>query len=133
MIELLQAIFADPVWWTDDSSVDRRQAAATEPGAWEALAVARFRSPLVPPRAEFGQADDTQYEDIHAPTLFITGADDRLREPHYADRPASRMRNAKVVTLPGTGHCPNIEQAPRVVELLLDFFQSKGTAPRRRS
>ena len=126
MIRLLQAIFADPVWWTDDSYVDRRQAAATEPGAWEALAVARFRSPLVPPRAEFGQADDTHYEDIHAPALFITGAKDRLREPHYADRPASRMRNAKVVTLPGSGHCPNIEQAPRVAELLLDFFQRKG-------
>ena len=124
MIRLLQAIFADRVWWADDSYVDRRQAAATEPGAWEALAVARFRSPLVPPRAEFGQADDTQYEDIHAPTLFITGAEDRLREPHYADGPASRMRSAKVVTLPGSGHCPNIEQAPRVAQLLLDFFQS---------
>lgn len=126
MIRLLQAIFADRVWWTDDSYVDRRQAAATEPGAWEALAVARFRSPLVPPRAEFGQADDTQYEDIRARALFITGAEDRLREPHYADRPASRMRNGKVVTLPDSGHCPNIEQAPRVAELLLDFFQSTG-------
>jgi pimeloyl-ACP methyl ester carboxylesterase len=126
MIRLLQAVFADPVWWTDDSYVDRRQAAATEPGAWEALAVARFRSPLEPPRSEFGQADDIHYEDIHAPTLFIAGANDRLREPHYADRPASRTPNAKVVTLPGSGHCPNIEQAPRVAELLLDFFQSTG-------
>jgi pimeloyl-ACP methyl ester carboxylesterase len=126
MIRLLRALFADPVWWTDDSYVDRRQAAATEPGAWEALAVARFRSPLEPPRSEFGQADDIHYEDIHAPTLFIAGANDRLREPHYADRPASRMPDAKVVTLPGSGHCPNIEQAPRVAELLLDFFQSTG-------
>jgi pimeloyl-ACP methyl ester carboxylesterase len=30
------------------------------------------------------------------------------------------------VTLPGSGHCPNIEQAPRVTELLLDFFQRAG-------
>jgi pimeloyl-ACP methyl ester carboxylesterase len=126
MVKLLQALFADPVWWTDDSYVDRRQAAATEPGAWEALAVTRFRSPLEPPRAEFGQTDDIHYEEIHAPTLFIAGADDRLREPHYADRPASRMPNAKVVTLPASGHCPNIERAPRVAELLLDFFQSTG-------
>jgi pimeloyl-ACP methyl ester carboxylesterase len=126
MIRLLQALFADPVWWTDHSYVDRRQTAATEPGAWEALAVARFRSPLEPPRSEFGQADDIPYEDIHAPTLFVAGANDRLREPHYADRPASRMPNAKVVTLPGSGHCPNIEQAPQVAELLLDFFQSTG-------
>jgi len=76
--------------------------------------------------AEFGQADDIHYEEINVPTLFIAGANDRLRAPHYADRPASRMPNAKVVTLPGSGHCPNIEQAPRVAELLLDFFQQTG-------
>jgi pimeloyl-ACP methyl ester carboxylesterase len=125
MIRLLQALFADPVWWTDDSYVDRRQAAATEPGAWEALAVARFRSPLEPLRTEFGQADDIRYEDIRSPALFIAGAKDRLREPHYADGPASRAPNAKVVTLPDSGHCPNIEQASQVAELLLGFF--KGT------
>lgn len=124
MIRLLQALFTDPVWWTDDSYVDRRQAAATEPGAWESLAVARFRSPLEAPRREFGQADDIRYEDIRLPGLFIAGDSDRLREPHYADRPAGRMAIAKVVTLPGSGHCPNIEQAPQVAELLLDFFKT---------
>ena len=123
MVRLLQALFTDPVWWTDDSYVDRRQAAATEPGAWEALAVARFRSPLAPPRTEFGQADDISYEDFRVPALFIAGADDKLREPHYADGPASRAAGAKVVTLPGSGHCPNIEQAAEVAELLLRFFK----------
>jgi pimeloyl-ACP methyl ester carboxylesterase len=131
MIKLLRAIFADPVWWTDDSYVDRRQRAATEPRAWEALAVARFRSPLEPLRAEFGQVDDIRYEDIHSPALFIAGADDRLREPHYADGPASRMPSAKVMTLPGSGHCPNIEQASQVVELLLGFFQGTDDADQR--
>jgi pimeloyl-ACP methyl ester carboxylesterase len=123
MVRLLQALFTDPVWWTDDSYVDRRQAAATEPGAWEALAVARFRSPLALPRTEFGQADDISYEDFRVPALFIAGADDKLREPHYADGPASRAPSAKVVTLPGSGHCPNIEQAADVAELLLRFFK----------
>lgn len=126
MVRLLQAIFTDPAWWTDDSYVDRRQAAATEPGAWEALAVARFRSPLEPPRTEFGQADDIRYEQIRSPALFIAGADDKLREAHYADRPASRVPNAKVVTLPGSGHCPNIEQASQVTQLLLGFFDGTG-------
>jgi pimeloyl-ACP methyl ester carboxylesterase len=128
MIRLIQALFVDPVWWTDESYVDRRQAAATEPGAWEALAVARFRSPLEPPRKEFGVADDIRYADIRSPALFIAGADDRLREPHYADGPASRMANAKVMTLPDSGHCPNIERASRVAELLLDFFKSTDSS-----
>jgi pimeloyl-ACP methyl ester carboxylesterase len=126
MVRLLQALFADPVWWTDDSYVDRRQAAATEPGAWEALAVARFRSPLEPPRSEFGQPDDTRYEAIGSPTLFIVGANDLLRQPGYADRPASQISGARVATLPDSGHCPNIERAPEVCELLLDFFKSTG-------
>jgi pimeloyl-ACP methyl ester carboxylesterase len=123
MVRLLQALFTDAVWWTDDSYVDRRQAAATEPGAWEALAVARFRSPLEPRRTEFGQADDIPYEDFRVPALFIAGAGDKLREPNYADGPASRAPGAKVVTLPGSGHCPNIERAPEVAELLLRFFE----------
>jgi len=126
MVRLLQALFADPVWWTDDSYVDRRQAAATEPGAWEALAVARFRSPLEPPRSDFGQPDDTRYEAIGSPTLFIVGANDLLRQPGYADRPASQISGARVATLPDSGHCPNIERAPEVCALLLDFFKSAG-------
>ncbi len=126
MVGLLQALFADPVWWTDHSYVDRRQAAATEPGAWEALAVARFRSPLEPPRSDFGQPDDTRYDAIGSPALFIVGANDLLRQPGYADRPASQIPGARVATVPGSGHCPNIERAPEVCELLLDFFKNAG-------
>jgi pimeloyl-ACP methyl ester carboxylesterase len=122
MVRLLQALFVDPIWWTDPVYVDRRQAAATEPGAWESLAVARFRSPLHPPRSQFGQADDIEYENIDRPTLFVVGAQDSLREPGYAEGPAARIADARIQVIDGVGHCPNIERPDAVASALLGFF-----------
>jgi pimeloyl-ACP methyl ester carboxylesterase len=119
---LLQALFVDPIWWTDPVYVDRRQAAATEPGAWESLAVARFRSPLHPPRSQFWQPDDIKYENIDSPTLFVVGAQDLLREPGYAEGPAARIGDASIHVIDGVGHCPNIERPDAVAGALLGFF-----------
>jgi pimeloyl-ACP methyl ester carboxylesterase len=124
MQRLLQAIFHHPKWWTDEAYVDRRQEAATAPGAWEAVAVARFQSPLRRPRSDFGQPDRTRYEDIRCPALFIAASNDRLRKSGYADEPARRVRAARVETVTNSGHCPNIERAGDVSDLLLDFISA---------
>ena len=57
MVDLLAAIFESPVWYRDMEYVRRRHALSIAPGAWEAVAAARFRSPNAPPRSEFGGTD----------------------------------------------------------------------------
>jgi pimeloyl-ACP methyl ester carboxylesterase len=125
MRQLLHAIFHEPVWWSDDDYVQRRQQAATEPGAWEAVAAARFRSPLYTPRSDFGQPDRSRYEQVRCPALFIAAENDRLREAGYAEEPARRMSDARVAYIAGAGHCPNIEAPEAVTDLVLDFIAAR--------
>lgn len=122
MAGLLAAIFEDPVWYRDRDYVRRRHALSIEPGAWEAVAAARFRSPLAPVRTEFGNADPTPYQNIAASTLIIAGARDRLRLPGFADELAGRIPGAHAAVLPGAGHCPNIEKAEEVGRLIVEFL-----------
>jgi pimeloyl-ACP methyl ester carboxylesterase len=125
MASLLEVLFQDPVWYQDREYVRRRHALSIAPGAWESVAVARFRSPVAPPRrSEFGQPDATRYELIAAPTLLIAGGSDRLRLPGFAHQLAARIPGAQAVVLPGCGHCPNIEQAAVVADLLVRFLSA---------
>ncbi|WP_167504664.1 alpha/beta fold hydrolase [Streptomyces malaysiensis] len=128
MRRLLTAVFSDPVWFTDPSYVERRNAVATAPGAWEAVAAARFKSPLVPPRSSHGQPDRTEYELIAAPTLLIAGQEDKLREPGYAAELAARIKDCELVVIPGCGHCPNIERPDVVLAHTLRFLMSPAAA-----
>jgi 2-hydroxymuconate-semialdehyde hydrolase len=93
----------------DERLVRARFEAAIEPGAWEAVAAARFKSPLVAQRSEFGHQDSIAYERINVPTLLVAGADDELREPGYADELAKRIPKARLMTLARCGHLPQIE------------------------
>jgi pimeloyl-ACP methyl ester carboxylesterase len=134
MIRLLAAIFEDPVWYSDLDYVRRRHALSIAPGAWEAVAAARFKSPVAPSRSEFGSADPTPYERISVPVLLIAGDRDRLRFPGFAPELAARIPNAEVEVLEGCGHCPNIERAADVADLIMTFLTSTdgGRALRRR-
>lgn len=124
MAALLAAIFEDPVWYRDRDYVRRRHALSIAPGAWEAVAAARFRSPLAPARTEFGNADPTPYENIAVPTLIIAGDRDRLRLPGFADDLAARIPGARAAVLANAGHCPNIEKAEDVTRLILEFLRA---------
>lgn len=122
MAGLLEAIFENPVWYTDPAYIKRRHEISIAPGAWESIAAARFRSPVAPARSEFGNADTTPYGNISVPTLLITGARDRLRLPGYGDELVAKIPGGRLVTLREGGHCPNIEQPEEVAALMLDFL-----------
>ena len=51
MRRIVTALFFDPSYAEDDDYVQRRHASSTAPGAWEAIAAARFRRPGEAPPA----------------------------------------------------------------------------------
>lgn len=122
MAHLLRAIFEDPIWYTDESYIERRRALSLLPGAWEAVAASRFKSPVTEARSEFGQLDTIPYEAIAAPTLLIAGAKDKLREPGYTEPVVRRLPDGRAVVVENCGHCPQIECADRVGRAILDFL-----------
>jgi pimeloyl-ACP methyl ester carboxylesterase len=122
MIRLLQALFEDPAWYTDEDYIERRRQLSLLPGAWESVAASRFKPPLAEPRKEFGQPDTTPYGNIAVPTLLISGAKDRLRMKGYALEVVKKMSQGQAVELRECGHCPNIEQPRAVAQHLLEFL-----------
>jgi 2-hydroxymuconate-semialdehyde hydrolase len=122
MRRIVRVLFCDQQWAEDKAYVRRRHESSLAPGAWEATAAARFRSPVTPPRGNIGQPDTTQYEQIRCPTLVIAGGDDKLREPGYAAEIAARIPDARLQVYPGCGHLPHIERASAFNELAVAFL-----------
>jgi len=119
MRRIVAALFHDPAYRADDDYVGRRYASSIAPGAWEAIAAARFRRPgadAAPP-ASSARA----YERISVPTLVIEGGCDKLLPPGWASRIADQIPGGRAVVVDEAGHCPQIEQADQVNELLLEF------------
>jgi pimeloyl-ACP methyl ester carboxylesterase len=83
---------------------------------------ARFKSPLAPARSDFGQADTTAYEAIEVPTLVLAGANDKLREPGYAEAIAARIPRGRVRVYENCGHVPNLEVPRDVAADILAFL-----------
>jgi pimeloyl-ACP methyl ester carboxylesterase len=125
MRAVVATLFHDPAWAADEDYVMRRLRSATAPGAWECAAAARFKSPLVEPRSEFGLPDTTPYELITAPTLVVAGAQDELRLPGYAGEIASRIPDSSVHVYDPCGHMPNVEHADRFAEDVLAFLAER--------
>ena len=124
MTALLNAMLYDPKWGNDVGYVSRRQEMATMPGAWECAAAARFKSPSSAPKGSgFGSVDPTKYENIAVPTLVVAGAEDRLREPGYAEDLGVRIPDSEVHILDACGHCPNIERANDFNRLTIQFLE----------
>ncbi|ANL51057.1 alpha/beta hydrolase family protein (plasmid) [Rhizobium phaseoli] len=122
MARVLEAIFDNPVWYSDPAYIKRRHEISIAPGAWESVAAARFRSPSDPLRSEFGNADTTPYGNIGAPVLVIAGARDKLRLPGYANDMIRHMPNPKLALFEDGGHCPNIEQPEETAAVMLKFL-----------
>lgn len=117
----LQQVIHAPLW-EDDEFVRPYHEASLEPGQWEFVSSPRLQAPFAPPRGDFGNVDDTPYEQIAVPTLLTAGAQDRLREPGYADAIGARIPDCRVVVFDPSGHCPNVERAAEWNELVVDFL-----------
>lgn len=117
---IVQALFFDPSYPDDAGYVRRRHESATLPGAWEAIAAARFRRPGSEPPA--AASSRRAYERISVPTLVIEGGGDKLLPTGWAAEIAGQIAGARSAVVDGAGHCPQIERPEVVNELLLSFF-----------
>lgn len=120
MRRIVTALFYDASYPADDAYVQRRYEASIAPGAWEALAAARFRRPgLEPPPLP---SSTRAYERITVPTLVVEGGGDKLLPPGWAAEIAGQIRGGRSAVIDAAGHCPQIEQPDAVNELLLGFL-----------
>lgn len=120
MRKIVEALFYSPSYPADDAYVQRRYQASIAPGAWEALAAARFRRPGLeaPPLPSSARA----YERITVPTLVVEGGGDKLLPAGWAADIAGQIRGARSAVVDSAGHCPQIEQPDAVNALLLEFL-----------
>jgi 2-hydroxymuconate-semialdehyde hydrolase len=124
MRRIVEALFHDARYPADDDYVRRRYESSTAPGAWEALAAARFRRPGSSRPSTPSSA--RPYERIDAPTLVVEGGDDKLLPAGWAAQMAKQIRHGRWAVVDEAGHCPQIEQSSAVNELLLDFLETIG-------
>jgi 2-hydroxymuconate-semialdehyde hydrolase len=128
MRAIVAALFHDPSYPADDEYVQRRHGSSVAPGAWEALAAARFRRPGAEPGP--GAPKELPYERIAVPTLVVEGGGDKIKPAGWAAEIAARIDDADSLVVDGAGHCPQIEQAEVVNRVLLDFFGDAGRGGR---
>jgi pimeloyl-ACP methyl ester carboxylesterase len=120
MRRIVTALFFDPSYPADDAYVQRRYESSIAPGAWEALAAARFRRPgLEPPSLP---SSKRSYERIAVPTLVVEGEGDKLLPPGWAAEIAAQIPGGRSLVVPKAGHCPQIEQSSVVNHVLVDFL-----------
>jgi pimeloyl-ACP methyl ester carboxylesterase len=120
MRRIVEALFYDASFPADHDYVRRRYESSTAPGAWEALAAARFRRPDAAPSPT--PSTTRAYERIDVPTLVVEGGDDKLLPAGWAAQIAKQVDGARSVVVDKAGHCPQIEQSSTVNELLLIFL-----------
>lgn len=122
MRRIVEALFYDPAYPADEDYVRRRYESSVAPGAWEAVAAARFRRPGAEPPAS--ASSQRAYERISVPTLVIEGGGDKLLPVGWAKQIADQIAGARSAVVEDAGHCPQIEQPEQVNRVLLDFLRS---------
>jgi len=121
MRRLLDGLFEGDYWRTDLEYLRRRHTASIAPGAWEAVAAARFRRPTA--EAEEKSLRATTYKSIDVPVLIVEGGRDKLKPPGWAKDLANEIPDATSAVIELAGHCPQIEQPDAFHELLLAFHR----------
>jgi pimeloyl-ACP methyl ester carboxylesterase len=119
------ALFHDPSFPADDAYVARRHESSITPGAWEAIAAARFRRPGETPPPPGATAP---FERIAVPTLIVEGGSDKIKPAGWAQELAASIPGARSTVVDLAGHCPQIEQPEVVIQLLLSYFDEPSTA-----
>jgi 2-hydroxymuconate-semialdehyde hydrolase len=124
MRRIVEALFHDPAYPADDDYVQRRYQSSIAPGAWEALAAARFRRPGAPPPTS--PSSKRAYHRVTVPALVVEGGCDKLLPAGWAKEIADQIPRGRSAVVDAAGHCPQIEQASIVNELLLEFLSGTG-------
>lgn len=119
MRRIVRALFHDPAVPDDEDYVRRRQESSLLPGAWEAVASARFRRPGH--RSSGGSPLD--YGRIRVPTLVVEGERDKLKPAGWASGIAAEIPGARSDVIPDAGHCPQLERPDEVVRRFLEHFE----------
>jgi pimeloyl-ACP methyl ester carboxylesterase len=117
---IVEALFLNPKYPADEDYVRRRYESSIAPGAWEALAAARFRRPGAPPPPI--PSSTRAYERVDVPALIVEGSGDKLLPPGWAKEIADQLPRGRSAVIDAAGHCPQIEQPADVTSLLLGFW-----------
>lgn len=122
MKKVIEALFFGEKWPQDASYVERRRATSLAPGAWEAIAAARFRRPEEVQEKRTPSGID--YARISIPTLVVAGEEDKIKPHGWWTELTDQMAKTDVLVVPKAGHCPQIERPDVVNPALLDFLNS---------
>ncbi len=87
------------------------------------LALLREHSYLKMLEASVAQDRAAPIEQIRVPTLVLTGEEDLALSVQLARETARRIPQSELVTMPGVGHFPNLEQPERFNEIVLSFLE----------
>ncbi len=119
MREILQVLFYNEHWWSNEILEERWQA-SREPGVWEACAVPR----LAPEGQDRGfRPSRSDYDKIHCPVLIVAGAEDLLRPPTYTEELQRQITGSSVQIFDRSRHCSHIEHPDRLNQLAIDFYK----------
>jgi 2-hydroxymuconate-semialdehyde hydrolase len=118
MRRIVTALFHDPAFADDEAYVRRRFESSIAPGAWEAVAAARFRRPGRQP----SEAVTPDYGAIRRPSLIVEGQFDKLKPRGWAAELAATVPGARSAVVAGSGHCPQIEQPDATLRLIEEFL-----------
>lgn len=133
MRRIITALFHAESFPNDAEYVRRRYESSIVPGAWEALAAARFRRPGLEQPAS--PSSRRRYDRITVPTLIVEGGCDKLLPPGWSAQITEQVAQGRSAVVGSAGHCPQIEQPHVVNELLLSFLaeQDPGIPDRNRT
>lgn len=120
MRKIVTALFHQEKWSRDDAYVERRRTNSLAPGAWEAVAAARFRRPTA--RQDARVASGIAYHRITTPALIVAGEADKIKPFGWWTELTDQMAGAQVALIPDAGHCPQLENPALVNQVLTDFL-----------
>ncbi len=108
--------FAEPEKWVDENVLEPmlRMMSMFEGSKAAGLAVVRELRRL--------PEQEPLYRTVAQPALLVWCREDTVSLPHYGERLANELPNARYELLPNCGHIPPIEQTPRFVSLLGGFL-----------
>jgi pimeloyl-ACP methyl ester carboxylesterase len=121
MRKIHEVLFYDEKWTTDEY-VEKRYQASIQPGAWEALSAARFRSPVANKGDGFVLKPYESYHLIKSPVLICCGTEDVVKLPDYKDRMQELIPNCRVKVFEKCRHNAQIECADEFNHIAIEFL-----------